>query len=341
MVRSLWGKPTHEYLNAITIASTQAIAGMGATSIFIMEGVNVVNKSPVAKPLKIDMPGGQQKMSTHVCNITIPRLPTVLTWHIVPQLTVASLIDNRPSFNAGFTVLFDRDKCDVIFNGSVMLSGYKDATIDLWTLPIKGCSEMRIALSHKAPVLDSAPNSICPDLHPGVDLASFTHSVCTRANGVKFAHQSLCNPKIFRLLKAVHKGFLKGCPNLTKKLILKYLNLSLAITKGHMKRPCHRIKSTQPKTVVPRINCNAPPMAQAPPANMEAAQSAAFFPQHMIPILITKNCKDSIANVFCFGAFTDHHSGVVYNKLQPHKKFPFHVIQQKCVLPCHVPLQDR
>jgi hypothetical protein len=54
-------------------------------------------------------------------------------------------------------------------------------------------------------------------------------------------HQSLCNPKISTLLKAVHKGFLKGCSNLSEKLILKYLNPSPATTKEHMKHPRHGI----------------------------------------------------------------------------------------------------
>ena len=34
-------------------------------------------------------------------------------------------------------------------------------------------------------------------------VASFTHSIKTRADRVKFAHQALCNPKISTLLKAV------------------------------------------------------------------------------------------------------------------------------------------
>jgi hypothetical protein len=89
-----------------------------------------------------------------------------------------------------------------------------------------------------------------PAIHPGITLANFTHSVKTHANGVKVAHQLLCNPKILTLLKAVRKGFLKGCPNLSKKLILKYLNPSPATAKGHMKRPCHGIKEhpTETKT---------------------------------------------------------------------------------------------
>ncbi len=175
----------------------------------------------MTKLLKIDMPNGWQMMSTHVCDITVPGLPIVLTGHIVPHLSVALLIGIRLLCNAGYMVLFNHDKCDMIFNGSVILRGYKDTATDLWTLPINGCSKMRTTLSQSAPVLDCAPNYIHPDLHPGVDLASFTHSVCMHANGVKFAHQSLCNPKISTLLKAVRKSFLKWLPLFDQNLILK------------------------------------------------------------------------------------------------------------------------
>jgi hypothetical protein len=68
-----------------------------------------------------------------------------------------------------------------------------------------------------------------------VDVAMFTHSIRTRANAIKFTHQSMCNPKISSLMKALREGFLKGCPNLSEELVTKYLNPSPATAKGHMK----------------------------------------------------------------------------------------------------------
>ncbi len=103
------------------------------------------------------------------------------------------------------------------------------------------------ALPKSAPDDDCALHTMRPAIHPGITLTNFTHSVKARANGVKFAHQLLCNPKKLTLLKAVRKGFLKGRPNLSKKLILKYLNPSPTTAKGHMKQPCHGIKRTRPK----------------------------------------------------------------------------------------------
>ncbi len=79
----LFGAPTSQYFNGITIATSQAIAETGATSIFIMEGTPVKNIRPTMKQsLMIHLPDGSQVKSTHLCNITIPGLPIVLTGHI-------------------------------------------------------------------------------------------------------------------------------------------------------------------------------------------------------------------------------------------------------------------
>ena len=132
----MFGKPPAQYLNAMTIATSEAIADTGATSIFIMEGTDVKNKRPATKPLTINLPDGRQIKSTHICDIDIPGLPTTLTGHIVPGLAVASLFGIRVLCKAGCKVLFDNEKCDVCYNGKLILRGYKDPSTDLWTLPI-------------------------------------------------------------------------------------------------------------------------------------------------------------------------------------------------------------
>jgi len=100
-----------------------------------------------------------------------------------------------------------------------------------------------------------------------MDVAMFTHSIRTRANTIKFSHQSMCNPKISSLMKALQKGYLKGCPNLSEELVMKYLNPSPATAKGHMK-PKKGIRSTQ-KQVKTKGDLNVlsipVPMPQAAP----------------------------------------------------------------------------
>jgi hypothetical protein len=70
--RQMFGNPMPQYLNALRIAASQAIADTGATSIFVMEGINVKNKRPVTKPLMINLPDGRQVKSMHICDINIP-----------------------------------------------------------------------------------------------------------------------------------------------------------------------------------------------------------------------------------------------------------------------------
>jgi hypothetical protein len=119
------------------------------------------------------------------------------------------------------------------------------------------------------------------------------------------------------LLKAVCKKFLRGCPNLSKKLILKYLNPRPATAKNHIKQPRHGIKSTCPKPtalVSPQLPVVPPPVRYLLPKE--------FIPLALPgPHLIGDDCDESIANVCCFGAFANQHSGVVYNNLMGN--FPF------------------
>jgi hypothetical protein len=280
-----------------------------------MEGTDVVNKTVALRPITINLPDGRKVMSTHVCDITIPGLPTILVGHIVPHLAVASLIGIWPLCKAGCTVTFDNDKCDVIFKNEVILRGFKDTATDLWTLPINPML-MQTAQQRSPPVIDRSLHDINTTIHPGVQLATFTHSVKTRANGVKFAHQSLCNPKISTLLKAVRKGFLRGCPNLSETLILKYLNPSPATAKGHMKRPRHGIRSTSRNTSPTTIG---PPLLLVPPPGVFTLQNVDHGVGTHHHVIVDDD--ESIANVFCYGAFADKRSGIVYNDLTG--SFPF------------------
>jgi hypothetical protein len=132
----LYGNPKPQYLNAITIATNLAVADMGAISIFVMDGVDVENKRLATKPLTVNLSDGRKIKSTHVCDINIPGLPVLLTGHIIPDLKIASLIGIRPLCKVGFKVIFDNEKCDVVYEGNIILRGYKEPTTDLWTLLI-------------------------------------------------------------------------------------------------------------------------------------------------------------------------------------------------------------
>jgi hypothetical protein len=296
-----------------------AIADSGATQIFVMDGTPVINKRPITHPLKVALADGWIVLSTYMCDIKINGLPTVLTGHIIPDLSIASLFGIRVLTEAGCTVTFDKTTCIVWYNGVIILRGAKDPATDLWTLPL---GSPKSTTSHHVTDMIPPAAPVFADARANIvtDTACFTHTVRTKANSIRFAHQSFCSPKISILLKALRRGYLKGCPNLTVHGVTKYLNPSPATAKRHMKRPRQGIRSTRTPT---RIRANVPTQL--------SAQRVAIHepPQPLLPFALHPNViKDDDmanmilnANLYCFATFADKHTGTIYNDLTG--TFPF------------------
>jgi hypothetical protein len=159
------------------------------------------------------------------------------------------------------------------------------------------------------------------------NFACFTHTVQNKANSIWFAHQSLCSPHISTLLKAIRRGFLKGCPNLTAEGVTEYLNPSPAMAKGHIKQPRMGIRSTQCVVAHAPIKANAAPepiKANLPPTDKEVPSHDSSISNVICPPnanLIEDEDTSSDANVFCFAAFVDKRTGTLYNDLT--RLFPF------------------
>jgi hypothetical protein len=182
IARHIFGSPTTQYLNAIVIATNQAIADTGVTSIFVMDNIDMVNKHIAKKSLTINLPDRKQVISTHICDINNPGLPMVLNGHIVPSLTVASLIGIHPLCKAGCTVLFDNKKCDVILMEKLFYEGTKTR------LPIYGCyrSQQRcvppqdlLSCHDPAPIL-IVPHTLLllPKMPSQTSIFSNIHTLC-------------------------------------------------------------------------------------------------------------------------------------------------------------------
>ena len=120
------------------------------------------------------------------------------------------------------------------------------------------------------------------------------------------------------ILKAINAGFLEGAPHLDARTVQKYLVSSPATAKGHMKRPRKDIRSMTPKGVTHAPNTNIIRIPQRVPDVTIPGLHLYDNEEERGPILSLHNLIDniedeSIANVFCFGAFADKVSGVVYN----------------------------
>jgi hypothetical protein len=108
----------------------------GAMQIFVMEGTPVINKRATTNPPTVSLADGHQVLLTHMCNIQIKGLPFPLTGHIIPNLSIASLFGIHVLAEVGCEVTFSKTTCVVKYNGNIILTGSKDQTMDLWTLPL-------------------------------------------------------------------------------------------------------------------------------------------------------------------------------------------------------------
>jgi hypothetical protein len=238
---------------------------------------------------------------------------------------MASLVGIRILCKAGCQVIFTEEYCNIMYNGKLILRGYKDPQTDLWTLQITPDAIMQQSTVGKDLGSQKNPQPI--------QVATFTHSVRTRANAIKFAHQLLCNPRISTLMKALKKDFLKGCPNMNEELLTKYLNPSPATAKGHMNQPMKGIRSTTPKgptneirnsqLIIPAVNPEVLPLFNEARPYPGPAYNALTS-----PAMIEEDDDKSIANVFCFSAFANKITGVIYNDLMGN--FPFMSLDGSC-----------
>jgi hypothetical protein len=89
----------------ILIGPSLAIADTGATPFFLTKGALCQNKRRATNPITVKLPDGRKIKSTHMCNIVILGLPTVLTGHIMPDMTTSSLFGIRILCKAGCKVL--------------------------------------------------------------------------------------------------------------------------------------------------------------------------------------------------------------------------------------------
>jgi hypothetical protein len=156
---------------------------------------------------------------------------------------------------------------DIPVKGKGILRGCKDLFTDPWTLPLND-RKTRTTAQHDAvmPVLvclNIASAHMCLSMQATAmapQSALFTHTIHNKANSIKFSHQSSCSVQISTLLKAIKRGFLKRCPNLTTAGVTRYLKPSPASAKGHMKCPHQGIHSTHLQQIRGITTMPVPPL---------------------------------------------------------------------------------
>jgi hypothetical protein len=124
------------------------------------------------------------------------------------------------------------------------------------------------------------------------------------------------------LLKAIKRGYLRGCPNLTAHGINKYLNPSPATAKGHMKPLRQGIRSTSrvppvfsPSVMRSRIvpdEIHSIAHTHVHVMDNDDKDSEDSIPIHVPHVNVIESDDNSNGNVFVFVAFADKQNGTLY-----------------------------
>ena len=116
---------------------TWACADSGCTANICIPGTPLKNLRPTTKPIKLKTADGSYIYTTHEGEIDIPGLPQAARKaHICPGLANMSLVGIKTLVDAGCEVLFSKDDCIVIYKGSIVWKGGRQARSGLWILPL-------------------------------------------------------------------------------------------------------------------------------------------------------------------------------------------------------------
>jgi hypothetical protein len=83
------------------VESLLAVANTGVTLLFLTKGAPCQNKLHTINLVTVTLPDRCKIKSMHVCNVMIPDLPTLLTGHIMTDMTTSSLFGIRVLRKAG------------------------------------------------------------------------------------------------------------------------------------------------------------------------------------------------------------------------------------------------
>jgi hypothetical protein len=145
-------------------------------------------------------------------------------------------------------VLFQKDKVQAFYKGTEILTGRRDYTNGLWTIPMSKprtntntCNSVSINL----PITQADSSRVDP-LGQTLTCNAVTTTVTqTIAERVAFYHATLFSPTMSTWCKAIDAGHFTTWPELTSKQVKSHLPTSIATLKGHMDQTRANAQSTK------------------------------------------------------------------------------------------------
>ena len=212
------------------------IPDTGCSGHYIMTSDPVSNLKIALHPLEVTLPNKQIIKSTHTGLLDIPELPiTARECHIFPDLGSGSLLSIGLLCDHDVEVLFLKTKVQVFYQGKEILTGRRDYTNGLWTIPmsaptikINTCQSVSLNTAHTTADTNREDN-IGQTLTCNAVTTTVTQTIAER---VAFYHAALFSPTMSTWCKAIDAGHFVSWPALTSKQVQTHLTTTLATLKA-------------------------------------------------------------------------------------------------------------
>lgn len=225
----------HNLSNSTSPCTNNAyIADTGASAHFVPSSTNAVTTS--TRCVTVGLPNGATIQSHQTTPLDIASVPiAAATAHVMPELT-RGLVSIGQLCDADCTAAFTKELCTVRHHDNVILSGPRDHSSGLWTLP------SITAKAHCRP----AESMLCATTAPRTLYAfnAFEHK--TKQDLATYLHRCCFCPAPSTWITAIAAGYFTTWPGLTVDLVIKHLPKSDASIKGHLRQQYQNIRSTKP-----------------------------------------------------------------------------------------------
>ena len=231
---------------------TWACANSGCTANVFIPGTPLKNLRPTTKPIRLKTASGEWIETTHEGEIGIPGLPKAARKaHICPGLANMSLVGVKTLVDARCEVLFSKDDYIVLYKGSIVWKGGRQARSGLWILPLspEGVEEI-----NKLQIEPTVRLATVKQLRKEAEVTNQTEDkqvnnvfhTTTKAELIKYLHQAAFSPVKATWKKAIENRHFTTWPGLTVEAVEKYLpRHSPATDKGHMSRQKQGVRPTK------------------------------------------------------------------------------------------------
>jgi hypothetical protein len=228
-------KNLSNYVTSIAHSKT-SIIDSGCSTHYLKRGALCVNKQKSHIPIKVSLPNGATLLSSATADLLNANFNhRARSAHIIHGLAKHSLLSCGQICDAGYKVLFNQGDAIVIdgqvqVNGDIVMTGKRDHTTGLWTVPLDETAEME--RDKKKGVANEINN---------VYEISKVHAT------IQYLHAAAGSPVLSTFVKAIEAGNFATWPTLTAQHVKKYLGKSEATVKGHLNQTRKNVRSTRPK----------------------------------------------------------------------------------------------